>query len=166
MKHVRRLLALTAGALACVVPALADSPAGAAFAPVGHSALVTVDGVVASDTLVLRVLRTADRQPLAGAELTVSVDGRSVPVTRAPAGTWEVPMRDLPTKPPGSFSVVVAHDGLREVLDGRLPGGGTAPPPSHSGNAASALIHKQMAWWILNVVIVLIGVIAVSRRMS
>jgi hypothetical protein len=31
---------------------------------------------------------------------------------------------------------------------------------------ASALAHKQMAWWVLNVVIVLIGVIAISRRMS
>jgi len=28
------------------------------------------------------------------------------------------------------------------------------------------LVHKQMAWWVLNVVIVLIGVIAISRRMS
>jgi hypothetical protein len=35
-----------------------------------------------------------------------------------------------------------------------------------SGNGAGALIHKQMAWWILNIVIVLIGVVAVSRRMS
>ncbi|HYL70069.1 MAG TPA: hypothetical protein VEY89_02055 [Candidatus Dormibacteraeota bacterium] len=157
---------MTAGALVCVAPALGDSPAGAAFAPVVHSALITVDGVVASDTLVLRVLRNADRQPLAGAELTVSVDGRSVPVTPRAAGTWEVPIRDLPTKPPGRFSITVAHDGLREVLDGRLPGSGTAAPPSHSGNAVGALIHKQTAWWILNVVIVLIGVIAVSRRMS
>ncbi len=154
---------MTAGALACVAPALADSPAGAAFAPVAHSALVTVDGVVASDTLVLRVLRTADREPLAGAELTVSVDGRSVPVTPRPQATWEVPLKDLPAKPPGGFSIIVAHDGLHEVLEGRLPGSGTAPPRSHS---ASALIHKQMAWWILNVAIVLIGVIAVARRMS
>ena len=157
---------MTAGALACVAPALAGSPAGAAFAPVGHSALITVDGVVASDTLVLRALRAADRQPLAGAELSVSVGGRGVPVTRGPEGTWQVPVRDLPTQAPGSFSIIVAHDGLREVLEGRLPGGGTAPPPTPSGNAVSALIHKQMAWWILNLVIVLIGVIAVSRRMS
>jgi hypothetical protein len=168
MKRVRRLLALAAaGALACAAPALApaDSPAGAAFAPVAHSALVTVDGVVTADTLVLRVLRTADRRPPAGAGLTVSVDGRSVPVTPRPEGTWEVPLRDLTTKPPGKISIVVAHDGLREVLDGQLPGSGAAPVPQ-SGNGAGALIHKQMAWWILNIVIVLIGVVAVSRRMS
>jgi hypothetical protein len=166
MKCVRRLLALTAGALACVAPALADSPASAAFAPVAHSALVTVDGVMASDTLVLRVLRTADRQPLAGAALTVSVAGRSIPVTARPEGTWGVALRDLTTKPPAKLSIVVAHDGVREVLDGQLPGGAAAAPPPQSGSGASTLIHKQMAWWILNVVIVLIGVIAVSRRLS
>jgi hypothetical protein len=26
--------------------------------------------------------------------------------------------------------------------------------------------HKQLAWWILNIVIVLIAAIAISRRMS
>ena len=154
---------MTAGALACVAPALAGSPPGAAFGPVAHSALVTVEGVVTSDTLVLRALRTADRQPLTGAELTVSVDGRGVPVTPRPEGTWSVPLKGLTTKP-GGLSIVVAHDGLREVLEGQLPGSGAAPP--QPGNTASTLIHKQMAWWVLNVVIVLIGVIAVARRMS
>ena len=167
MKRVMQLLALAAaGAQACVAPALADSPASAAYAPVAHSALITVDGVLASDTLVLRVLRTADRQPLAGAALSVSVDGRSVPVTARPQGTWGVALPDLTSKAPAKLSIVVAHDGVREVLDGQLPGGAAAAPPSQSASGASTLIHKQMAWWILNVVIVLIGVIAVSRRMS
>ena len=167
MKRVLRLLALSAAsALACMTAALAGSSAGAVFAPVARSALVTVDGVTTADTLVLRVLRTADLQPLAGVELTVSVDGHSVPVTARPEGTWAVPLQDLTTKAPARLSIVVAHDGVREVLDGRLPGGATAAPPSQSAGGASTLIHKQMAWWILNVVIVLIGVIAVSRRMS
>lgn len=166
MKRVWRLLALTVSVLACLAPARADSPAGAAFVPVAHSALVTVDGVLATDALVLRVLRTADRQPLAGVELSVSVDGRGVAVTARPEGTWGVARRDLPTKPSAKLSIVVAHDGVREVLDGQLPGSATAAAPSQSAGAASSLIHKQAAWWILNVVIVLIGVIAVSRRMS
>jgi len=165
MKRVMRLLAWTAASsLACAAPALADSPA--AFAPLAHSALVTVEGVVASDTLLLRVRRTADQQPLPGAELTVAVGGRSIPVTARTEGSWALPLKDLP-KPPGKLAITVAHDGVREVLDGQLPGGGaTAPPGSQSGSVASTLIHKQMAWWILNVVIVLVGVIAVSRRMS
>jgi len=168
MKRVMRLLALAvAGALSYAAPAQADSPAGAAFAPVAHSALVTVEGVVAADTLVLRVRRSADRQPVAGAELGVKVDGRSVPATPRPEGTWGVPLKDLP-KLPGKLSIEVAHDGVREVLDGQLPGSAAAAPgpAAESRSVVSTLIHKQMSWWILNVVIVLVGVIAVSRRMS
>lgn len=167
MKRVLRILSLiAAGALAATAPALADTGAGTSFAPVAHSALVGVDAVVAGDTLVLRVRSRADQQPLTGAQLTVMVDGRSIPVTPRPEGTWGVPVKDLGAKPPGKLSIVVAHDGVREVLDGQLPGGAAAAPAGGSGGGAGTLIHKQMAWWILNIVIVLIGVIAVSRRMS
>lgn len=169
MKRVRRLLAAAAGAaLACAALAWAGDPAGAgaAFAPVAHSALLTVDGEVGADTLVLRVRRTTDQQPVTGAELAVSVDGRSIPVTPRPDGTWGLPLRDLPVKPPGKLSIQVAHDGVREVLEGQIPGGAPAAPPAPPGGVARTLIHKQMAWWILNVLVVLIGVIAVSRRMS
>jgi hypothetical protein len=166
MKRVKRLLAMIAGALVCGALAWADPPSGPAFTPLARSALLSVEGVVAADTLVLRVRRAADQQPLAGAELTVTADGHSVPVTARPEGTWGVPVRDLP-KPPGKLAITVAHDGVREVLEGQLPGAGaTAAPASPPGGVANTLIHKQMAWWILNILIVLIGVIAVSRRMS
>lgn len=156
---------MTASALICAAPASADSLIGAAFAPLAHSALVNVEGVMAGDTLVLRVRRTADQQPVPGAELSVTVAGRSIPVTARPEGTWSVPARDLP-RPPGKLAIVVAHDGVREVLEGELPGAGAAAPAAESRGIASTLIHKQMSWWILNILIVLIGVVAVSRRMS
>ena len=165
MKRVRRLLATTAGVLVCVALAWADSPSGSAFAPVAHSALVTVEGVVASDTLVLRVRRSADQRPLAGAQLAVTADGRGIPVTARPEGTWSVPLKDL-ARAPGKLSIEVSHDGVREVLEAQLPGGPAAAPPGQARGVVSTLIHKQMSWWILNIVIVLIGVIAVSRRMS
>ena len=156
---------MTAGVLACVALASADSPPGSAFTPLGHSAQVTVEGVVAADTLVLRVRRTADQQPVAGAELTMTAAGRSIPLTARPEGTWGTPLRDLP-RPPGKLTIEVAHDGVREVLDGQLPGSAGAAPAAAPAGLVSTLIHKQSAWWILNVLIVLIGVIAVSRRMS
>jgi len=160
-----RLSAWTAAcAFACA--ALAQAPA-VSFQPVASSALLKVDGVVASDTLVLRVRRIADQQPLPGAQLQVAVDRRSVAAIARPDGTWGVPLKDLPAKSPGKVQIVVAHDGLREVLDGQLPAGSaSAPAAGRPGGLASALVHKQMAWWVLNVVIVLIGVIAISRRMS
>jgi hypothetical protein len=165
MKRVKKLLAMTAGALICAAPAWADSPSGPAFTPLAHSALVSVEGVAAADTLVLRVRRTADQQPLPGVELTVTADGRGVPVTARPEGTWGVPVKDLP-KPPGKLAITVAHDGVREVLEAQLPAGAATAAPAESRGVASTLIHKQMSWWILNILIVLIGVIAVSRRMS
>ena len=165
MKRVRRLLAITAGALLCAAPAWADSPSGGAFTPLAHSALVTVEGVVAGDTLVLRVRRTADGQPVPGAELSLNADGRSIQVTARPEGTWSVPVKNLP-RPAGKLAIVVAHDGVREVLEAQLPGAAPAAPPAEARGVAGTLIHKQMAWWILNILIVLIGVIAVSRRMS
>jgi hypothetical protein len=165
MKRVQRLLAMTAGALACVTLAWGDAPVGGAFTPLAHSALVTVDGVVAADTLVLRVRRTADQQPLPGAQLSVTADGRSLPAAARPEGTWGVPLEDLP-RAPGKVSIEVSHDGVREVLEAQLPGSSATQPPAESRGVVSTLIHKQSAWWILNVLIVLIGVIAVSRRMS
>jgi len=160
-----RLLAWTAAcALACV--ALAQAPA-ASFAPVATSALLNVDGVIVPDALLLRVRRAADQQPLAGARLEVTLDGRSVPATARPDGTWAVSLRGLPAKSPGKLEIVVAHDGVREVLDGQLPAGSAGTTAGGgAGGLASMLVHKQMAWWVLNVVIVLIGVIAISRRMS
>jgi len=165
MRHVVRFSAWTAAcAIACA--ALAQTPAGP-LTPIAHSALLTVDGTVAADTLVLRVRRAADEQALTGAQLQVAIDGRSLPAAPRPEGTWGVTLRDLPAKSPGKLEIVVAHDGVREVLVGQLPSGGTgAPAAGGPGGLASALVHKQMAWWILNVAIVLIGVIAISRRMS
>jgi hypothetical protein len=166
MKRVMRLLALAAAAaLWYAAPARADSPASAAFAPVAHSAQVAVEGVVAADTLVLRVRRSADQQPVAGAELSLRIAGRSVPVTPRPEGTWGVPLKDLP-QPAAKVSIEIAHDGVREVLEGQLPGSAAAAPSAQPRGVVSTLIHKQMSWWILNVLIVLVGVIAVSRRMS
>jgi len=167
MKRVVRLRVLTlTAALACAAGALAETPAGAHFAPVAHSSLVTVEGAVAADALMLRLRRTADQQPVAGAELAVTLDGRNLPVTARPEGTWEVALQGIPPSAAGRLAIVVAHDGVREVLEGQLPGAATTPAAPASGGLASTLIHKQMAWWILNVVIVLIGVIAVSRRAS
>lgn len=157
---------------ALVSLASAQSPAAPAYLPVAHSALLTVDGAVAAQTLLLRVRRAQDQQPVAGAELAVTIDGRSVRATARPDGTWAATLPELPAASPGRMEIVVAHDGVREVLDGQLPRSG-APPASAADQAPSGgagflatLMHKQASWWILNVLIVLIGVIAVSRRMS
>jgi hypothetical protein len=66
-----------------------------------------------------------------------------------------------------TIEVTVGHDGIHEVLSGRLASA-TGAPDSATPGAASApsASHKQMVWWILNIAIVLIAVIAISRRVS
>lgn len=170
MKRVRNWLALlAAGALA------AGAPAGTApaFAPLAHSSLVTVDAATNAGMLILRVRRTADQTPLVGAQLEVTLDGHSLPVTPRPDGTWDAALGSLGSSPDGTLEVTVAHDGLREVLSGGLrraapAAGAAAGSRGHTGGTTPGLLraHQQLAWWILNIVVVLIGVIAISRRMS
>jgi len=169
------LPACIAAALVALIPlASAPLPATPVLVPVAHSALLSVDGAVAAQTLWLRVHRAQDRQPVKGAELAVTLDGQSVPGTVRPDGTWTAALPELPAASPGKIEIVVAHDGVREVLEGQIPRTGT--PPAAAADSAAArgggaglvatLMHKQASWWILNVLIVVIGVIAVSRRMS
>jgi|SRR5271170_2763116 len=168
MRRVRPPLAalvMAVAALACAGPALAQTPAAAQFTPLAHSALVSVDAaVLAPDTLTLRIRHTAAATEVSSAQLQVAAQGRSLPVAANADGTWTVALKDLNGKPPGKLDLLVSHDGIRELLSGTLapPAAGTA-----SGVAAGLLRnHKQMAWWILNVAIVLIAAIAISRRMS
>lgn len=167
-----------AGLLACVTSAAAQAPAAApaaaapVFAPVAQSALVAVEGAQSERTLLLRVRRVSDQQLLNGAALSVTLDGAPASATQRQDGTWAVPLPEK-LENPGKLEIVVAHDGVREVLDGPLPvasaaAAATAAPPPATGVAGklSALIHKQGSWWVLNILIVLIGVVAISRRMS
>jgi hypothetical protein len=152
---------LAAGAFACAAPLLA----AAELSPIAHSAHITVEGSVSASGLTLRVRPTSPGGALTVSDVAVAVDGTSERAVPQPDGTWLAP---LPRGAgAGRLDVFVVHDGLREVLSGRIgappagaPATRTAPKPGLLG------AHKQMAWWILNVVVVLIGVLAISRRMS
>jgi hypothetical protein len=54
----------------------------------------------------------------------------------------------------------VAHDGIREILTGKV----TLPKVGSTLDLWRD--HKQMAWWVLNIGVVLIAVMAFSRRQS
>jgi hypothetical protein len=171
MQAVSGLNWLAAGVLACSALACGPQPhasdsAAVPLTPVAHSALVTLEAGPAAAGLVLRLQHTADRTPLSVTDLTVSVDGRSQLAMRREDGSWFVPLSEAITD--DQLEVVVAHDGVREILSGRITvrgaGSGSA---RNAGGAASVLRdHKQMVWWILNITIVLIAVIAISRRLS
>lgn len=128
-----------------------------------RSALATLEARAAPAGVTLRLRRAADGAPLRATDLAVSIEGRSAPATALGDGDWSVPLaRSVAAG--DRLEVVLAHDGVREVLGGRFAApGGTTPA---GGAARFWRDHKQTAWWILNVVIVLIAAIAISRRMS
>ena len=157
---------LACSSLLCAPPLQASDSAAAPLTPVAHSALVTLEAGPAAAGLVLRLRHTADQTPLSVTDLTVSVDGRSQLAMRREDGSWFVPLSDAITD--DRLEVVVAHDGIREILSGRItvPGAGSGSARNVGGSASVLRDHKQMAWWILNITIVLIAVIAISRRLS
>src|ERR1700738_3629472 len=110
---------LTCGALACGPQLHASDSAAVPLTPVAHSALVTLEAGPAAAGLVLRLRHTADRTPPSVTHLTVSVDGRSQLAMRREDGSWFVPLSNAAITD-DQLEVVVAHDGIREVLSGRI----------------------------------------------
>ena len=171
MRAVSGLKWLVAGVVACSALACgpqlhASDSTAVPLTPVAHSALVTLEAGPAAAGLVLGLRHTADQTPLSVTDLTVSVDGRSELAMRREDGSWFVPLSDAITD--DQLEVVVAHDGVREILSGRItiPAARTGGARNASGTASVLRDHKQMAWWILNIAIVLIAAIAISRRLS
>lgn len=135
-----------------------------ASAQIAHSALLTVDGIATADTLQLQIRRVGDNSLVSSDDVTVTVDGKREPVSRgAGGGGYELPLdalRGVGHDVGRDVEVVVAHDGIREILAGKVA-------LTDAGPVANAWRdHKQIAWWILNIVIVLIAAIAISRRKS
>jgi hypothetical protein len=139
------------------------TPIGTAWTPVAHSALLVLEAARQPQGLALQ-LRRSDGAALAGTDLSVSIDGRAVTAAAAGAQRWSVRWPQPPASGAHRLEVMVAHDGIREVLDGTVAAAAAAPVAA--GGSGLLRDHKQLAWWILNIAIVLIAVIAISRRMS
>jgi hypothetical protein len=161
MRHVPRPLVSCLLACAWLGAALAGAaPEPAASAPLAQSAQVRLEGALTSAGLRLRVRPTIAGAPLTVTGVSVSVAGHSALAAQQPDGSWLAPLAGSPAagRP---LDIVVLHDGIREVLSAQLP----APPRSIPGGGLMGG-HGQIAWWVLNIAIVLIAVLALSRRMS
>jgi hypothetical protein len=125
---------------------------------IAQSALLSVDGTATADTLQLRIRRVTDKSPVSSDDVTVTVDGKNESVTRDSGGGYELPINDLRGDGGRDVELTVAHDGIREILSGKVS-------LTEAGSADGLLRdHKQIGWWLLNIVIVLIAAIAISRR--
>jgi hypothetical protein len=127
-------------------------------APIAHSALLTVEATVTADALQLSIRRVSDKSLVNSDDVTVAVDGRNQSVTHEKGGAYELPINDLRGEGARDVDVTVAHDGIREIVSGKVS-------MAEASSAGSLLRdHKQIAWWILNIVIVLVAAMAFSRR--
>lgn len=156
-----RILAfLAAGTVVSAACAADSAPPPPAAIPVAHSALLTINATPTPDGLALHVLHAANQIPIDGRDVTVLVDGKNQPLTVAPEGTFLLSTKDLGDDGVRQLDITVAHDGIREILSGKI----TLPKTSSAADLWRD--HKQMAWWILNVGIVLVVVLAFSRKSS
>lgn len=152
---------------ACAAAAVRAQPAAPQLAPLAHSALLAVDATPAAGGLVLRVRRATGETPLAVTDVAVTIDGKGEPATALSDGSWFV------TRPAGAqdagktLAVTVGHDGIHEVVSGRLaPSAAVSGPATPAVGTVMSSRRKQLFWWILNIAIVLIAAIAISRRTS
>jgi hypothetical protein len=151
----------------CVLACSAALGAGDVPVPgaveIAHSSLLTLSGSAGPSSLSLWVRRSAEQAPLVVTEFATAIDGKSAAATRNADGGWSVPLGTV-TAGEHHLAVTVGHDGIRELLEGKFtPAAATAPAAGISGLGGN---HKQLLWWILNIGIVLVAAIAISRRMS
>ena len=130
----------------------------AATAIVASSALLTLTAAPADHALSLQVARTSDHRLIAGpGNVTATLDGHSVPLAAQSDGTYLLSTSGQ-TGGTHALGVVVSHDGIRELLTG------TVSLPQHGNILESIEGHGMSAWWVLNIVVVLIAVLIISRR--
>jgi hypothetical protein len=154
------LASALATGLLCASATAAEQASEPARIDVAHSAQLTVEATESDDAVVLWIRHLPDRKLVGSKDVSVTINGRNQVVTQRTDGSYTVPMDDVRGKEAKTVQLIVAHDGIREVLDGRLP-----PPPE---NTSSGLLgsHNQLAWWIVNITVLFIGVLALSRRKS
>lgn len=146
---------------ACVI---CSAAAGAASNPVhidlAHSAQLTVDAQETTDAVTLWIRHATDKKVVDTKDVTVTIGGKKQVVTRRTDGSFSFPIDDLRGKEAKPVQLVVGHDGIRELLDGQLP-----PPPE---GIATGLLgsHNQLWWWVINIGVLFIGVLALSRKKS
>ena len=127
---------------------------------VASSALLTLSAAPADHGLSLEVTRNSDHRPLATqGSVTVTLDGHNVPVTAQSDGTYLV-STSVESGGAHTLGVVVSHDGIRELLTGTV----TVPQQQQRGMIDELEGHGMSAWWVLNIAVVLIAVIVISRR--
>jgi hypothetical protein len=152
--------------LAATVVAPRSEPIEPILRPLTHSTLLTLEGATLPGALLLRVRANAAATAVTVSDFSVALDGKDVPVTPRADGSWRVPLPSHPGAAEAMLDVTVTHDGIRELLKTKiaLPADAVATPTTPSAGGTG--FHRQIVWWILNIAIVLIAALVLSRRTS
>lgn len=153
-----RLLACGLLWLGCLTAAPAAPQSAAGPAPLARSALTTVQASVAGEWVTLRLQYTGSQAPLISKDVSVQVGGHILPVTARGDGSYVLPVKQLGTSATPDIQVIVGHDGIREVLEGRLT------LPESAASTAEGSGHNQTLWWVINIGIVFAVAMFLSNR--
>lgn len=151
------VMALAASAVFSARVPAADTPAHIDFA---HSAQLLVDAQESGDTVTLWIRHAADKKIVDTKDVSVAIAGKNQVVTRRADGSFSIPTDDLRGNEAKPVQLIVGHDGIRELLEGQLP----APPQSVTSGLLGS--HNQLWWWVINIGVLFIGVLALSRKKS
>ena len=124
---------------------------------VARSATLELDATVRGRSVVLHVLRNADHTFIDGTgRVAAEIDGHSVQLK--PEGTGYVLSTADLSGGTHTLQVVVAHNGIHELL--------TAPLalPKRTDRLALLERHGYGAWWVLNIVVLLLAARLIMRR--
>jgi hypothetical protein len=124
---------------------------------IAPSAMLQIEASQERDIVRLHIRHAGNRTDVDSDDVLVRLAGKSVPARHTAPGVYEAQI-DAAGSSMQPLEVVVAHDGIREVLSGQLT---PRNQPSSSGLFGE---HKQLAWWILNIIVIFIAVTAISRR--
>jgi hypothetical protein len=152
--------------LAATAVAPRTEPVQPILAPLTHSALVTLEGASLPGELILRIRPNAAGAPISVSDLTVAIDGKPVPASARADGAWRVALPSRAAATEGQLDVTVTHDGIRELLSAKIPLAAAAAPATPAPQPGGSGVHNQLLWWVLNIAIVLIAALAISRRKS
>ena len=157
MRTVRRIRAAALAAALLSTAGIAAASPPAPDVQLASSAQLVLQGSIHRRDIVLHVTRAAGGAPIEGAgNLTAQLGGRAVPV--AARGTSYVLSTRGFKGGPEVLQVIVAHDGIHELLSAtvRLP-----KPPDR---LAALEKHGYAAWWVLNIVVLLLAARLIMRR--
>jgi hypothetical protein len=157
------LILMSAGTLvwmACLHAGEKAAPPPVPRIEIAHSAQILADATMSDDKLFLRLRNAKTQAVIQSNDLTFNVDGKPQTAKVQLDGTYAVALDALKGTGGRNVEIIVGHDGIREILSNKIAAIDAKSPGLSLGG------HNQLAWWILNIGVVLVGVLALSRKKS